>query len=400
MRRRKVLFICWDAPHVTYLEGLFLPIFEDLGKKGFEFHVIQFSWAGKEKVTLIGQKCMEKLIQYVHVRIETFPAMFIGKLLALARGPKLIASYVKNHQIDIVIPRSTMPAKMLLAIVMDIPDCKIVFDADGLPIEERVDLTGLKVGSIRYRVLKDIEQRMLHRADLVLTRTMKAASLLAVQHGMGNMEKFYVVRNGRDGNFFRRASNEKSAARRASLGIPGDALVLVYCGSLGPQYGIAEMGYIHRQLQSWNAKTYLLLLVTNPAYSEKSLLLKAPNIVVKSVPFAEVPLYLSIGNVGLAIREPLYSMQGVAPIKLGEYLLIGLPVVASAGIGDSEEQLSDRKFAFLLRDHSQDQLDLAVKWIKGLGTDGSVEAAARLAGERDFDLEKSVLSYETALTSI
>lgn len=385
---------------MTYLEGLFLPIFEALAKKGFEFHVIQFSWASKANVAHIGQMCTEKLIHYVHVRIATLPVLFIGKLLALARGPKLVGKYVKSHQIDIVIARSTMPAKMLLAAMKNIPDCKIVFDADGLPIEERVDLTGLKVGSFRYRALKSIEQRMLHRADRVLTRTKKAASLLAAQHGIDNMGKFYVVRNGRDRNFFRRTSKEVIRASRASLGIPDDALVLVYCGSLGPQYGIAEMGYIHRQLLGWNSNTYLLLVVTNPAYAEKSPLPKVPHIVVKSVPFAEVPRYLSIGNIGLAIRQPLYSMQGVAPIKLGEYLLIGLPVVASAGIGDSEEQLSDRKYAFLLRNHSQDDLELAVKWIKGLTLDGSIEDAARLAGERDFDLEQSVLGYEAALASI
>src|SRR5690606_35943047 len=51
-------------------------------------------------------------------------------------------------------------------------------------------------------------------------------------------------------------------------------------------------------------------------------------IVLKKVNSEEVPSYLNAADLGFALRQPKFSMQGVAPIKLGEYLLCGLPVIA------------------------------------------------------------------------
>jgi glycosyltransferase involved in cell wall biosynthesis len=47
-------------------------------------------------------------------------------------------------------------------------------------------------------------------------------------------------------------------------------------------------------------------------------------------------------------------MRGVAPIKLGEYLLMNLPTIASKGIGDSEEVLQHFDNCFLF-DHNANQ---------------------------------------------
>jgi hypothetical protein len=40
----RTLFITWDGPQVSYLESLFLPIFEALGAQGFPFDILQFRW--------------------------------------------------------------------------------------------------------------------------------------------------------------------------------------------------------------------------------------------------------------------------------------------------------------------------------------------------------------------
>ena len=44
-------------------------------------------------------------------------------------------------------------------------------------------------------------------------------------------------------------------------------------------------------------------------------------------------------------------MQGVAPIKLGEYLLCGLPVISSKGIGDTDAILENFPECYLY-DHA------------------------------------------------
>src|SRR5690606_31076769 len=76
------------------------------------------------------------------------------------------------------------------------------------------------------------------------------------------------------------------------------------------------------------------------------------HIILKKVPVSEVSDYLNAADLGFGLRQPTYSMQGVAPIKLGEYLLTGLPVIASKGIGDTTEILHAFDDCFLY-DHEK-----------------------------------------------
>lgn len=394
----RILFIAWDAAHVNYLQSLFLPVFSGLQKEAFcKFDVLHFTWADKEKTDNLFELCARENIPYTHIPVRI---SLIGKLLSQRSGISIIRSYVKENSIDAIMPRSTIPASMTLAAVKTLPSVKIFFDADGLPIEERVDFAGLKKGSFRYNALKRIESAILKRADRVLTRTEKAIDILVSQNPALTRNKFRVVVNGRDENFFKRSDEKGRLSMRHKLGIPEDAQVLVYCGSLGPQYGIDQMLYILNAVRKRNPKTFLLLIANNPEgllnkYDSASL----QNVIVKEVAPNEVPDYLSVGDVALAIRKSSFSMQGVAPVKIGEYLLTGLPVVASAGIGDTENMLSGNECAHILNDYSEDSLLQAVSWIL---TDGlhKKHDEARLLGLKYFGLQLAIKSYIAALNEM
>ena len=400
MKARKILFIAWDAPHTRYLEGLFAPIFEKLAQlHHYEIHVMQFSWAQQREVDRLKNLCEAKGLYYVHVPVVIKPHPFIGKYITLLRGSSIIKRYISLHKIDIVMPRSTMPAKMLLSLSDKDRSFKIVFDADGLPIEERVDFAGLKKGSMRYRALKRIERKTLYLADRVLTRTQRAVDLLRTQHGV-ERKKFFIVENGRDPQQFRRQNTARINSIKQKLSIPAAALVLVYCGSLGPQYGIDEMLCIQKHLIDRGCLSYLLLIATNPGYVENGAILNVPNVIVIQVSFQEVPDYLSVADIGLAIRQPSFSMQGVAPVKLGEYLLMGLPTIASTGIGDTAEMLAEKDFVFLLPDHQPDALTNAAGWVVRVAKKEDMKVAARQFGEQYFGLGAAVESYHHALRDL
>jgi hypothetical protein len=397
---KKVLFITWDAPHVNYLEGLFVPIFERLVRDHhFEFHVLQFSWLDSDKIQHLTAVCKRKNIHYTHVSVNLKPVPFLGKYFTLIKGGSILKKYIRDFSIEILMPRSTMPSRIVVSIVKSFPKIKIIFDADGLPIEERVDFAGLKKNSFRYNALKQIERKMLRRADRVIVRSRKAIHILCDQHKLTDVFKFDVVQNGRDINVFKRANEQETAGLRELLSVPAHALVVVYCGSLGPQYGINEMAYIHQMLLAQHQHVYLLLLATNPEFIQQSTISTLPNVLVRKVAFDEVPKFLSIGDVALAIRKPTFSMQGVAPIKLGEYLLIGLPTIASAGIGDTEDILSSKPFVHILKDHSRESLNVAIDWIK-LSWNKPLKQQTRFAGEEYFSLETSVQSYVTVLEKL
>ncbi|QOW10627.1 glycosyltransferase [Kaistella flava (ex Peng et al. 2021)] len=394
---KNLLFITWDGPQTNYMEGLFMPIFQEIAKtENINFHVIQFTWADEARIDAIKTSALEMGIHYTAFPILKKPIASLGSLLTLFTSSKKIASYIQKHEIDIVVPRSTFPAFM----VNQIKDrnFKIIFDADGLPLEERVDFAGLKKESRQYQWLKGIEQKMLLRADVVVTRSQKAIDIHLQTIGEPFKDKFSVVFNGRDASQFSINSNDRVKIRKY-LAISDEEILMIYCGSLGPQYGLDEMLRIFRVFRQKQPAQFLIL-TGNTEFAKTQLKEQTEDIIIKKVNIDQIPGYLNAADAAFAFRQPAYSMQGVAPIKLGEYLLTGLPVVASKGIGDTENILHHFESCYLY-DHQiglQKQLPEIIKLItEAKRTDREKTRSQALAY---FSLESAADSYIKAIKKL
>ncbi|NGM63420.1 glycosyltransferase family 4 protein [Sphingobacterium sp. SGG-5] len=349
---KKLLFITWDGPQTSYMEGLFMPIFHEVMKQDptIEFHVLQFTWAGEEKIQQVKKAAEDMGIVYNAVPIIKKPVAAVGSMLSLMMGSKNIARYIQKNGIDIVMPRSTFPAFMVQRIRQK--NLQVIFDADGLPIEERVDFAGLKKGGWQYNWLKSIERKILLQADAVITRSQKAIDVHVESIDEQYRHKFSVVLNGRNSQHFIPDIAEREIARK-ELNV-GDELLWIYAGSLGPQYCWEEMLQVFELSLKIGAAKFLVL-TGNVQFAED----RIPDhlkdgMIVKSVAFERIPFYLKAADAAFALRRPTYSMQGVAPIKLGEYLLMGLPTIASSGIGDTEEILKSFPECFIFN-HGMEQ---------------------------------------------
>ena len=394
---KNILFITWDGPQTSYMEGLFMPIFNEIQLQfNYKFHIIQFTWATKEKNDLVLKMANEYKIQYISQPVYRKPIATIGSIYSIIKGIKFIKKYISNNQIDIVMPRSTMPSIMINRIKK--VNFKLLFDADGLPIEERVDFSNLSKSSLQYKFFKKEENKILKKSDGVLTRSKKAITIHKETLNLKNDEKFLVVINGRNSDFFKFDINERERIRK-KLKIEKDTKVFIYCGSLGKQYGWKLMIKIFKGYYLKNPNSKFLILTGNVEYAKTRIskdILDA--IIVVKIPFEEVPNYLSIGDVAFAIREPKYSMQGVAPIKLGEYLLMGLPTIASIGIGDSEEIISKIPNCFLFNHQEPLNIEHTINYIENLITIN--REAIRQFGIENFSIEKSAKSYITAIEKL
>jgi len=394
---KNLLFITWDGPKTSYMEGLFMPILNQVQTQSkYGIHVVQFTWAAPEKIAIIQNAANELQLIYTSRTISRKPVAVLGNIITIFKGIRFLKKYIQNNNITIVMPRSTMPAIMVNRIAKN--NFKIVFDADGLPIEERVDFSGLSRKSKQYQFFKKEENKMLERADGVLTRSNEAIKIHSKIVGQTNLEKFSVVLNGRNTNFFKPDSSEREKIRKKLL-ISSQDKVLVYCGSLGPQYGLDEMMAIFSNYQEINTEARFLILTGNPEFANARIPNKwKESIIVQSVPFAEVPNYLSAVDIAFAIREPKFSMKGVAPIKLGEYLLMGIPTIASVGIGDTEQILNSIPNCFLYYHQNPNRVAEAVAFIEGLDETNFEEI--RKFAIPFFSIEKSAESYCNALDKL
>ncbi len=349
MKSKNLLFITWDGPQTSYMEGLFMPIFQEIQRQHpeYRFHVIQFTWADQKKTDEVKAAAEKSGIQYTAFPVLKKPVASLGSFFTLFTSSKKIENYIRENNIHIVMPRSTFPAMIVNQIKNK--NFKIIFDADGLPIEERIDFAGLKKESFQYKLMKSAETKMLKSADAVITRSQKAIDIHIANIGESYRSKFSVVFNGRDKNRFAYQPLLREELRK-ELGLK-DELLFVYAGSLGPQYCLTEMLEIF-QAYAETREAKFLILTGNTAFAEQNIPSELkPHVILKSVPAEKVSFYLNGGDVAFGLRKPTFSMQGVAPIKLGEYLLCGLPVIASKGIGDTEKILENFEECYLY-DHS------------------------------------------------
>lgn len=393
---KKILFITWDGPQTSYMEGLFMPIFHEVSKKrDIEFHVLQFTWGDKAR-TEITQEVAEKLnINYKAKPILRKPNVSIGSFIALLTSANKIRKYIKENKIDIVMPRSTFPAYW----ASKLKGVKIIFDADGLPIDERVEFGGLRKEGIMYRWLKSIETKMLNSADAVIVRSQKAINIHVSNIGEQKRNKFSVVLNGRDKNTFDYNETERNLMRK-SLGINENELFLIYVGSLRGKYALKEILSIFDTIKQY-VKTKLLFLTGDIDYLESKLSNRnSDNIIFQQVKSNDVPRFINAADVGLALIYPTYSMLAAVPTKLGEYLLCGIPTIASKGIGDTEEILQNFEESFLF-DHDlslESQLPSIIDYFKN--SKDKDRSRIREKAIQFFSLEVAAESYLKAIEKV
>ncbi len=398
-----ILFVTWDGPQVNYLDSLFAPIFEGLQEYGITVHVLQFTWDNQVKTQLMEKKFTAAGVKY-HV-VNVFRRFGpVGPLVTALIGKYKVRDLIKNLNIDVVLARSTLPAFSSILALRKTAGVKFVFDADGLPLDERVDFSGLSSSSFSYRFLRDVEAESVRRADVILTRSKLAIPVLLARAGASTKyNKFHVVSNGRDAEKFSLLGVLQRLKVRNELSVDGDIPLLVYAGSLGEQYCLDEMLDFFIQVRKKIPIARFLILSGDLAFAEEKIEklpeLKAA-VICKSVVSSDVPKYLAAADLGLAFRKKSFSMQAVAPIKIGEYLLCGLPVIATRDIGDTHV-ISD-KIGRLVDDYTVDTFKPIIDWFVGdvLINRNISQKACRNAGIEHFSLQSSITAYASALNDL
>jgi glycosyltransferase involved in cell wall biosynthesis len=92
-------------------------------------------------------------------------------------------------------------------------------------------------------------------------------------------------------------------------------------------------------------------------------------------------------------------MQAVSPIKCGEYLLSGLPLLLVKGIGDLDVQMTESEACYVLNDLSAKSLDAAADWFVDvvLPQRASLRGIARQLGCKHYSLRAAIQSYRHAI---
>lgn len=252
-------------------------------------------------------------------------------------GARAIRARVGAGAVGLLHARGYVPMEMAIRAGGRTP---ILFDIRGLHGEEYVDAGIWTTRSVGYRLVKRSESRFFARADGAVVLTHAIVPYVRERFGRAGREvPIAVIPTCVDTARFRR--DEGARARvRTDLGATGRTLIFVYSGSLGTWYMADEMAALVRCARDRTGRDVRLLWLVNNGGDIARAASRAAGLAdaewsVTSAPPDGVPALLSGADVGLALIRPSFAHTATAPTKYAEYLAVGLPIVASDGVGDS-----------------------------------------------------------------
>lgn len=129
-------------------------------------------------------------------------------------------------------------------------------------------------------------------------------------------------------------------------------IVVIYAGALLAKWHIPDIMFgLFKDWCQRDSKIHILIVTTDQALAHKFTdyyHLSSSDITIKTATHSEVPQYMMAADIGILIRQPHPLNRVASPTKFAEYLMTGLSVLVSTGIGDSDEIIQQYGFGAIV----------------------------------------------------
>ncbi|HKQ58610.1 MAG TPA: glycosyltransferase [Candidatus Eisenbacteria bacterium] len=256
--------------------------------------------------------------------------------------------------------RLIVMGRLGLALRRRCPSVRVIFELEGDTIAEAdYKFSQLARPSLRERVRFWLEKRfwlryerrVLGESDAIACVSHKLKGVIIRRYGIP-AERVHVFPSvaSRDRFFF---DPERRARRRQALGLD-DRFIVTYNGNLVGRWQVPEkLVEAFRIIQADRPDAVFLVLTPEDHFRNILPHLEASGLPkesyrLRSCPHPEVVDHLCAADVGLLLRDRHPMNEAAAPGKFAEYVLCGLPIVMTDGIGDFSEHAKASPYACVL----------------------------------------------------
>ncbi|WP_177198459.1 glycosyltransferase [Novosphingobium sp. CF614] len=306
-----------------------------LAGRGYDIHLLSAEKAGTEAIAAdYRARFAAAGVRWTTIRYHKPLVGTVRDLLAMMHAALRIA---RRERIALVHCRSHPPMPVALA-VKRWTGARVLFDFRDFWAD-----SGIAKGRFVpvYRWIKRRERGFILGADHVNCITARGGEHLRRLYPE-QRASWSVIPCCADFDLFRLDADAGTAAR-ARLNIPADATVLLYLGSLGPDYLLDDMMRLFKELRGLRSNAVFLLMVNNDSDLVEQAAAAAgipqDTLRVANAQRKEVPGFIAAADLSVVFRADL-SKLGCSPTKLGETLACGVPVIANNGVGDLDALLS------------------------------------------------------------
>ncbi len=397
-RGSKILYLTYDGLADPVCRSQVLPYLVRLSAAGHRITVLSCEKpaALRRDRAEIEAICAAAKIDWRPLRYHKWPPILSGAWDA----ELLKRAAVRLHKtvgFDVVHCRSYLPAGVGLALKRRF-GVSFLFDMRGLWPDERMETGSWPRSHPLYRLVyarvKRLESRLLKGADHIICLTNAVEARLREMPGTGSTP-ISVIPCCADFDHFPLISEATRAAGRQALDIPADANVLAYLGSIASWYMLEEVMEFFTVYLARNPSAILLFVTQAP---EATILTAAAaqgidpdRIRVRAASRNEVPRLMAAADVGIFFVRPIPSSASRSPVKMGEMMALGLPIVTNAGISDVQEIVEESRCGVVIRGLAEASFHEAVSDLERLRTS---PAEIRARGRLWYDLDEGSRRYD------
>lgn len=318
----------------------------------------------------------------------------LGKLWDLARMYFWGTWLTYMHGVRVVHARGHPTAQIGL-FVKRLLGARLIFDCRGLWVDERVDKGGWNMHRplhrLQYRHFKRVECKLFTQADQVVVLTHKVVEEV-VKLGATPVSKVTVIPCCADFDHFPLSTTARKARAREAVGIPEEARVLGYLGSVGLMYMLDRFLRFF-ELAAHRYEDCHVLVITQDVEALMQVMNRVlptalhARVHVKSASRAEVPDMLPAMDVLVSFIQPSYARMAASPTKLAECFAEGIPAICNDGVGDVVVQIQQLGAGIIIDPTSDDGLYAAI---------GRLDEVCAMGGQRLRDKAQPILGLEFA----
>ena len=276
---------------------------------------------------------------------------------------------------------------------------KFLFDMRGFWADERVEgkIWNLEnpVFKKTYNFFKKQETKFLSQADGIVSLTEKGKEVIQTWSSwQKNKVEINVIPCCADLELFNPSTIQKEDQDnlKSELKIGKDNFVLGYVGSIGTWYMLPEMlDFFKTYLIKNPAAIFLFVTNENPEsiiQQAETKGINQQNLRIVSSARDKMPLHISLFDFSIFFILPSFSKQASSPVKQGEIMGMGIPLVCNSGIGDSDGIVNKYNSGHVLSELSEEN------YVKVELQKEAFNPISIRDGAKDyFDIEKGIEIY-------
>jgi len=351
----RLVYVCFEGLPRTVFDSQVMGFLRAMAVRGLIFDLFIFESLGSAwRNRSANAKRLARLRgawggKVSHVPFSTkyeFPlaaSLFLGSLAGdLSRGRRLVL-HCRGHY-------SAFLAALLKKLFRDV---FFVYDVRGDTEAEFLYRTAARKNSRRawskleLGLLRRGEGFALHNADRILCVSSALRGRLQERWGLEG-KAIDVIPCCADPALFHFDSRVRTENRRR-LNLEG-RIVLVYSGSMYRWQLIERIVQVARHLSAVVPNLHFLCLTPDLAEAAAPLAkgLSPGSYTLLHAPHSEMPGYLMAGDMGALIREDHPLNRVACPTKFAEYLMCGLPVLITEGLGDLPELVRRERLGIVM----------------------------------------------------